>query len=76
MLSEVYENRQMSDSAFHYYKYAMAARDSLFNQEKIQQVQTITFKEELRDNFSIFTDESNGNFTSKRGWNKQNIATK
>jgi len=49
LLSEVYENRQMNDSAFYYYKYAMAARDSLFNQEKIQQVQRIAFKEELRE---------------------------
>jgi two-component system NtrC family sensor kinase len=49
LLSEAYENKHMNDSAFRYYKYAMATKDSLFNQQKIQQIQGITFKEELRE---------------------------
>ncbi len=49
LLSSEYEKMGMNDSAFHYYKYAIATKDSLFNQEKIQQIQSFAFKEELRE---------------------------
>jgi signal transduction histidine kinase len=49
LLSRLYEKQGRNDSAFHYYKYAMATKDSLFNQGKIQQIQSFAFKEELKD---------------------------
>ena len=48
LLSEAYEENNMNDSAFQYYKIAMATTDSLFNQEKIRQVQKVAFKEDLK----------------------------
>jgi signal transduction histidine kinase len=47
-LSALYEKQGKNEDAFRYYKLAMAAKDSLFNQQKIQQVQAIAFKEELK----------------------------
>ncbi len=49
MIANMYEKQGNTDSAFHYYKFMMAAKDTLFNQEKVQQVQGIAFKEELRE---------------------------
>jgi hypothetical protein len=49
LLSEMYEKEGNTDSAFRYYKYMMATKDTLFNQEKLQQIQSITFKEELKE---------------------------
>ncbi len=37
LLSEMYEKEGNTDSAFRYYKYMMATKDTLFNQEKLQQ---------------------------------------
>jgi len=49
LLSDSYEKQHMNDSAFHYYKFAMDTKDSLFSEEKIKQMQSIGFKEELRE---------------------------
>ena len=48
LLSEAYEEKNMKDSAFHYYKIAMATKDSLFNEGKIRQIQQVAFKEDLK----------------------------
>jgi signal transduction histidine kinase len=49
LLSEIYEQHGKKEDAFRYYKYAMSVKDSLFNQQKVQQVQNIAFKEELKE---------------------------
>ncbi|MEO8772373.1 MAG: ATP-binding protein [Ferruginibacter sp.] len=42
-----YKKTHRLDSAFHYQEIAIAAKDSLFNEEKIREVQRIGFNEEL-----------------------------
>ena len=46
LLSEVYEKIN-TDSSLYYYKHAMAAKDSLYNQEKQKQILSYKFQEEL-----------------------------
>ena len=48
LLSSLYESKGLIDSAFRYQKISMALRDTLFNKERIQQVQNFTFGERLR----------------------------
>ena len=48
LLSSLYESKGLIDSAFRYQKISMALRDTLFNKERIQQVQNFTFSERLR----------------------------
>jgi len=48
-LSEMFESQHRSDSALYYYKYAMGTKDSLSNLTKVQQVQSIAFKEEIKE---------------------------
>ena len=48
LLSSLYESKGLIDSAFKYQKISMALRDTLFNKERIQQVQNFTFSEKLR----------------------------
>jgi two-component system, NtrC family, sensor kinase len=48
-LASAYEQTD-SESAVGYYKLAMAAKDSLFNQEKQRQILSYKFNEELRQN--------------------------
>jgi signal transduction histidine kinase len=48
-LSEIYESQHRSDSALYYYKYAMGTKDSISNLTKVQQVQSIAFKEEIKE---------------------------
>jgi tetratricopeptide (TPR) repeat protein len=47
-LADHYESQRKLDSAFHYLKLTIAARDSLFSQEKIKRVQTLSFEERKR----------------------------
>ena len=47
-LSDWYASLHQTDSAFHYYKLAVAANDSIYSSEKIKQVQKLTFDEEQR----------------------------
>jgi tetratricopeptide (TPR) repeat protein len=48
-LSDHFEAKNKPDSAFHYQKITIAAKDSLFNQEKIKRVQTLSFEERKRE---------------------------
>jgi two-component system NtrC family sensor kinase len=48
LLSSLYESKGSIDSAFKYQKISNTLRDTLFNKEKIQQVQNFTFVEKLR----------------------------
>jgi signal transduction histidine kinase len=48
LLSSLYESKGLVDSAFRYQKISITLRDSLFNKERIQQVQNFTFSERLR----------------------------
>lgn len=47
-LSDHYEAKNKLDSAFHYQKITIAAKDSLFSQEKIIRVQSLSFEERKR----------------------------
>jgi len=47
LLSELYEGQDNTES-LHYHKLALAAQDSLFSQEKNQQVDALSFSETLR----------------------------
>ena len=49
MLSEVYEKQHRNDSALYYYKYAMGTKDSMSSFTKVQQIQSIAFKEEMKE---------------------------
>ncbi len=49
LLSEVYEKQHRNDSALYYYKYAMGTKDSMSSFTKVQQVQSIAFKEEMKE---------------------------
>jgi len=48
-LSEIYESQHRSDSALYFYKYAMGTKDSISNLTQFQQVQSIAFKEEIKE---------------------------
>ena len=62
LLSSIYESNGFIDSAFTYQKISIALRDSLFNKEKIKQVQNYTFNERLRQQEMI---EERAAFQSK-----------
>ncbi len=47
LLSELYTKRN-TDSAFYYQRVMVAAKDSLFSQEKMRQLENLTFNEQLR----------------------------
>lgn len=47
-LSAYYKSLQNTDSAFAYQEITIAAKDSLFSQEKIKEVQNLSFTEQLR----------------------------
>lgn len=47
-LTNYYKARQNIDSAFAYQEITMVTKDSLFSQEKIKQVQNLSFQEKLR----------------------------
>lgn len=48
LLVMLFKNTGQTDSAFNYLETVVAAKDSLFNQNKNQQLQTILFNEELQ----------------------------
>ncbi|HNX78429.1 MAG TPA: tetratricopeptide repeat protein [Prolixibacteraceae bacterium] len=47
-LTNYYKERNLVDSAYHYQAITMAAKDSLFSQEKIRKVQNLNFLEQIR----------------------------
>jgi two-component system, NtrC family, sensor kinase len=48
IITDFYKTHHRIDSAFHYQEIAIAANDSLFSQEKVKEMQTIGFNEQLR----------------------------
>ena len=46
-LATAYEEKKNTDSAFRYLKLLMATKDTLFSEEKIHQVQNLSFNEQL-----------------------------
>ena len=60
ILSKVYESLN-TDSAFMYHKSAMAAKDSLYSQEKQRQISSYMFNEELRQQEIKYTKEQYNN---------------
>ena len=48
-LADLYESKGMIDSAFKYQKISNTLRDTIFNTDKIKEVQNYTFSEKLRD---------------------------
>ena len=47
-LSGFYKQRNNTDSAFYYLSAATAANDSIFSQQKLQQIESLSFDEKLR----------------------------
>lgn len=47
-LANTYEEKKNIDSAFRYFKLVMATKDTLFSEEKINQVRNLSFTEQLR----------------------------
>jgi hypothetical protein len=47
-LTASYEREHQFDSAYFYSKVADASRDSLFSEEKVRQIQSLRFEEQLR----------------------------
>jgi len=48
LLADIYKSRGNNDSAFKYLELTLATKDSLFNQQKVIQMQSMTFNEQLR----------------------------
>ncbi len=48
LLSDIYQSQHKSDSAVKYRNQTLAAKENIFNREKLNQVQNISFKEKLR----------------------------
>ena len=48
LLNQIFKNRNKLDSAYKYHEIMFFIKDSLLNLEKIQQVQNLSFNEELR----------------------------
>lgn len=57
LLSSLYDSTDRN-RAYHYFKLAAAAKDSMFNQEKVKQVQNLSFNEQLRQQELIATQKS------------------
>jgi tetratricopeptide (TPR) repeat protein len=47
-LTDYFKGRNLVDSAFHYQGVMMAAKDSLFSEEKVRKVQNLNFLEQIR----------------------------
>ncbi|HVX27188.1 MAG TPA: ATP-binding protein [Parafilimonas sp.] len=54
LLVKIYKSRHEIDSAFKYQEILLTYQDSLFSQEKIKQLQNVTFNEQLREQEIIF----------------------
>ncbi len=48
LLKDIYKSKNLIDSAFKYQEIMIAAKDSLFSQEKIKQMQNLTFNEQTK----------------------------
>jgi two-component system, NtrC family, sensor kinase len=48
ILKDVYKKSLRTDSAFKYQEIMLAAKDSVYNQEKVKQMQNLVFNEQLR----------------------------
>ena len=48
LLAEIYNSKNNNDSTSKYLSLIIATKDSLFNQQKVMQMQSITFNEQLR----------------------------
>ena len=55
-LTNLYRDAGNSDSAFYYSEHARVANDSLFSQQKMNQLQSITFAEQLRQKEKLEQD--------------------
>ena len=47
-ISDYFKGQNWLDSAYHYQEITIAAKDSLFSQEKVRQVQNLSFLEQIR----------------------------
>jgi tetratricopeptide (TPR) repeat protein len=47
-LTDYFKGKNLVDSAYHYQEITMAAKDSLFSQEKVRKVQNLNFLEQIR----------------------------
>ncbi|MFI5153493.1 MAG: ATP-binding protein [Chitinophagales bacterium] len=48
LLTAIYKSKGLTDSAFKYQELSLTAKDSLFGQEKVKQMQNLSFNEQLR----------------------------
>ena len=66
-LTIIYENKQQPDSAFYYSRLESAMKDSIFNQNNLNKIQSLAFNEQLR------TIEEESKQAAAREERKQNI---
>jgi signal transduction histidine kinase len=57
LLSSLYDSTD-KNRAYYYFRLAAAAKDSMFSQEKVKQVQNLSFNEQLRQQELIATQEA------------------
>ena len=57
LLVDIYKSKHFTDSAFRYQELMLAAKDSLFSEEKVKQLQNISFNEQLRQQEIQQTEE-------------------
>jgi len=62
-LSDYYKNLKHCDSAWYYQGITIAAKDSLFSQEKTREIQNLRFEETIRQ---TQIKEENANYEAKR----------
>jgi signal transduction histidine kinase len=48
LLTDIFKSRRQIDSAFKYQEMLLAAKDSIFNQEKVKEMQNLSFNEQIR----------------------------
>jgi tetratricopeptide (TPR) repeat protein len=48
LLTDIYKSKRFTDSAFKYQELMLAVKDSLFSQEKVKQMENLSFNEQLR----------------------------
>lgn len=66
-LTTIYENKSQADSAFYYSRVESAMKDSIFNQDNLNKIQSLAFSEQLR------TIEEESKRAAAREERKQNI---
>jgi two-component system NtrC family sensor kinase len=57
LLTDIYKSKHFTDSALKYQELMLAAKDSLFSQEKVKQLQNLSFNEQLRQQEIQQTEE-------------------